>query len=58
VEQTPQAQLKGISALVIVSAVVLGASIGIFFQDDPMSTLAGVLCLLWLPYAAILLFAA
>jgi hypothetical protein len=48
-----QAQLRNISVLAIVSAVLLGASIGIFFQDDPMSTLAGVLCLLWLPYAAI-----
>jgi hypothetical protein len=47
--------VKRVSALALVSAVVLGASIGIFFQDDPISTLAGVLCLLWLPYAAILL---
>ena len=50
-----QAQIRNVSALALVSAVLLGASIGIFFQDDPISTLAGVLCLLWLPYAAILL---
>jgi len=48
-----QAQLRNVSALALVSAVLLGASIGVFFQDDPISTLAGVLCLLWLPYAAI-----
>jgi hypothetical protein len=48
-----QAQLRNVSALAILSAVLAGASIGIFFQDDPISTLAGVLCLLWLPYAAI-----
>jgi len=49
------ARLRSVSALLLVSAVVLGASIGTFFQDDPISTLARVLCLLWLPYAAVLL---
>jgi hypothetical protein len=48
-----QAQLRNVSALAVVSAVLTGASVGIFFEDDPISTLAGVLCLLWLPYAAI-----
>jgi hypothetical protein len=48
-----QAQLRNVSALAIVSAVFMGASVGVFFQDEPISTLAGVLGLLWLPYAAI-----
>jgi hypothetical protein len=52
---TPQDQLRNVSALAIVSAVVLGASIAIFFQDEEMSTLVGVLCVLWLPYVAVLL---
>jgi hypothetical protein len=53
VPSSTQPQLRNVSALAIVSAVLMGASIGIFFQDDPISTLAWVLCLLWLPYAAI-----